>query len=255
MKCPNCKAESSGQFCSSCGTPLGNGKCRHCGARLTVGARFCTQCGQRVSARGGTSSAVAGANMPWIIAGAAIVVAIIAVLLPTVRGTGAGGNATTPGGAPFASGATSPGQPPPLTGTPREQADRLFNRIMQERSAGNEEQARFFVPMAVQAYQAAGPLDADGLYHLSLIHAVGQDFTAARTTAEQILQSVPNHLLALAALAEAATGAGDAATARTAWTRFLENFETEKAAARPEYQDHARILDQYLTDARSATSR
>ncbi|MGH7500697.1 MAG: hypothetical protein ACREL7_02965, partial [Longimicrobiales bacterium] len=152
-------------------------------------------------------------------------------------------------GAPFAS---SGGAPPPLTGTPREQADRLFGRIMQERESGNLEQARFFAPMAIQAYQAAEPLDDDAFYHLSLIHAIAQDYAAARRTADQILARNPNHLLALAARAEAVGAAGDSAAMRDAWQRYLDHLETERTRPLPEYEAHATILDIYAEQARRA---
>jgi hypothetical protein len=244
MKCPNCRTESEGRFCPSCGTPLAGSQCPSCKAPLQAGARFCTQCGKSV--RGG-KTATSASQLPWIIAGAALIVAIAAVLLPGIRGAPA---QPAGGEAPFASGGGN-GSPPPLSGTPREQADRLFNRIMQERSQGNEEQARFFVPMAVQAYQSSQPLDADGLYHLSLIHAVGGDYASAKQVAEQILASSPNHLLGLAALAEATAGLGDNAAARTAWQNFLSNLKSEKAKNLPEYLDHSRILEQYEIDART----
>jgi tetratricopeptide (TPR) repeat protein len=186
--------------------------------------------------------------MPWLIAGAAVIVALFAILLPTIRGDGT--SAAAPMNAPFASG--SGGSPPPLTGTPREQADRLFGRIMQERENGNLEQARFFAPMAIQAYQAAEPLDDDAFYHLSLIHTVAGDYAAARRTADQILSQNPNHLLALAALAEALQGAGDTAGMREAWRRYLDNLETERSKPLTEYQAHAPVLDIYAQQARDA---
>jgi len=249
MKCPNCKADSEGRFCSSCGTPLAGATCTTCRAKLAPGSKFCTQCGESVHARASYS------QLPWIIAGVAIVLAIVVLILPGSRGSG--GTSTT--AAPFASIGSAPSggtaTPPPLTGTPREQADRLFNRIMQERSAGNDEQAKFFVPMATQAYQAAAPLDNDGLYHLSLIQSVGGDFEGARSTANSILQTSPNHLLALAALAEADVGAGDSAGAREAWQRFLDHVTEEKAKDLQEYRDHAPILGQYEEDARKMVGR
>lgn len=218
------------------------GNCSSCGARLTPGAEYCTKCGEAVN-RGGSR-----VSFPWVIAGAAIVIAIAVVVMPYARGR----RVTTadPLAPPVG---TGPGQLAPLSGTPRQQADQLFNRIMQEQSQGNVDQARFFVPMAIQAYQAAGILDADGLYHLSLIQAVGSDYPAARATAERILEAAPTHLLGLAALAQAAEGEGDTATAQDAWRRFLENLATEQAKALTEYTDHAAILPQYEQDARAAT--
>lgn len=242
MKCPNCQTESEGRFCASCGTPLGTAKCPSCGAKASAAARFCARCGHSLRGRAPSTT------WPWIIATAAILVAIGALVLPFARRGSSG-----PVAAPLATGAGSPLDP--LGGTPREQADRLFNRIMQERSQGNEEQAKFFVPMAIQAYDMASPLDADGLYHVSLIHSVGGDYGAGRAVAERILQASPTHLLGLAALAEAALGEGDSAAARGAWSRYLENLDAEKAKALTEYLDHAPILGNYEQDAKRLLGR
>jgi tetratricopeptide (TPR) repeat protein len=157
--------------------------------------------------------------------------------------------------APFAGTTGDAAAVDPLSGTPREQADRLFNRIMTEKSNGNTDQAVFFTPMALQAYQMAEPLDIDGLYHVSLIKAVASDFTGAEETARQILDAVPTHLLGLAALAEAALGAGDTATAKEAYGKFLDNLAAERARQLQEYQDHAAIIATYEQDAHSLLGR
>lgn len=242
MQCPNCKTESDGRFCPSCGGPLRNATCRVCAAPLVEGAAFCTQCGEAVHAR-------QTSNLPWYIAGAALVGLIVVLLLPTLQQGPARGSAPV-AAAPFA-GATTSGSPPPLTGTPREQADRLFNRIMQEREAGNLEQAAFFLPMAISAYQQAAPLDADGLYHLSMLQTASTDFAAGLETARSILEMVPDHLLGLAAAADAASEAGDSAAARQYWQRYVDVFDVEKDKPLQEYLDHARILPEYLNTARA----
>ena len=58
--------------------------------------------------------------------------------------------------------------------------------------------------MAVQAYQSSGELDPDGWYHLSVLQTFGGDPAAGRQSAEQVLKSSPNHILALSAAATAA---------------------------------------------------
>jgi len=250
MKCPNCKTESDGRFCPSCGTPLrAPGNCLSCGAKLAPGARFCTRCGAPASGSASRSSI----SVPWLVAGSAIVLAIVLLLLPVVRDGGS--PPATAAAAPFANGASAGSQPPPLSGSPREQADRLFNRIMQEQSSGNTEQAVFFTPMAMQAYEASEPLDADGLYHLSLIQIVAGDYESAMATANRILAVSATHLLGLAALAEAAAAGGDTARAVDAWNKFLDNLDSERAKPISEYMDHAPILQTYEQTARSMTSR
>lgn len=136
-----------------------------------------------------------------------------------------------------------------LTGTPREQADRLFNRVMTERSGGDTARAKFFLPMAVEAYRLAGELDADGLYHLSLLQALAGDDNGARETAERILKRDPTHLLGLAAAADAARAAGDTATARKHYLQFLSGYESELKTAKIEYKDHGQMLPGLKRDA------
>lgn len=240
MKCTNCHQEATGPFCSNCGAPLEGAACSTCDAALVPGARFCNRCGAPVRPR---PSAV-----PWLIAGAALVALIIVLAWPAVRATGG------PRFDPLAQAptTTAPGSPPPLTGTPAEQADRLFNRVMEERANDNTEQAEFFLPMAIAAHRQAAPLDADRLYHLSLLEASAGDFAASRTSADQILATEPNHLLALGAAAEAAAAAGDSPAAREYYQRFLDAFETESQQDRPEYADHARILPEYRRAAEQA---
>lgn len=172
---------------------------------------------------------------------------IIVLLVPMLRG----GDDGLPAGVPLGE---APGAaPPPLTGTPREQADRLFNRIMAAREQGDLEEARFFAPMGIQAYQAAEPLDADGLYHLATIQVVAGDHAAALATADRILTANPNHLLGLAVAAEASELAGDTATAGAFHRRFLDAYDTEIARGLPEYQGHSSILPEYRAAAERAT--
>jgi len=250
MRCPNCRTESNGRFCPNCGTTLRGAGCPACGAPLEAGARFCTRCGKAVKGGGGSGSTV---PLSWVVAAAAVIVAAVAIIAPRVGG--GGGPAVAPmTTAPFA-GSTADAAGDPLSGTPREQADRLFNRIMTEKSNGNTDQAVFFTPMALQAYEMAEPLDIDGLYHVSLIQAVASDFTGAEATARRILDAMPTHLLGLAALAEAALGAGDTATAKDAYNTFLDNYDTERVKTLQEYQDHAPILETYEQDARALTGR
>jgi len=194
-------------------------------------------------------------NLPWYIGGGALALLVVILLLPMVRGVatdpstgqptdGSPGSQET---APFA--APGSGSPPPLTGTPREQADRLFNRIMQAREAGDSAQMRMFVPMALMAYEQAAPLDDDGLYHLSLVQLAGQQLADARATAERILNGNANHLLALSVAAQAATAAGDSTAARQYYARILAAFPSESTRDLPEYRDHSRVFPEIRAEA------
>jgi hypothetical protein len=253
MKCLNCGAEASGKFCSSCGSAL-EGTCASCGAPLLPGVRFCNKCGRaasRASGRGGriSTNAAAGSNLPWYLLAGALVVIVAQLAFPLLKGDR---SADLPAEAPLMRMGSGAGTPPPLTGTPREQADRLFNRIMTTHDQGDTASARFFATMGIQAYQLAEPLDADGLYHLALIHNVAGDYTTGQAAAERILATNPSHLLGLAAAAEAAQRLGDQTAARNYHQRFVAAYDAERARGLPEYQDHAGILPQHLATARRA---
>jgi tetratricopeptide (TPR) repeat protein len=167
---------------------------------------------------------------------------------PFAQGTGGDqGAAVATGGPPGESGAMSP---PPLTGTPREQADRLFDRIMTERETGDTAKARFFLPMGIAAYEQAGDLEADGLYHLALLQSSAGRTADAVATAKRILASSPDHLLALGAAAEASEEAGDVAAARGYYEHFLKVYPREKTRTTAEYIDHAKVLPRYEEAAR-----
>ncbi|HEX6133961.1 MAG TPA: zinc-ribbon domain-containing protein [Longimicrobiales bacterium] len=245
MKCANCGTESDGRFCPSCGSSLEPGRCPECRANLVPGARFCTQCGAVV--RAGAKDRGGNPNLPWYIAGGVLLLLVVILLVPMLM-DGDAGTAQ----APFApAGAT--GTPPPLTGTPRENADRLFERVMTAHERGDTAEALRFAPMAVQAYDMAAPLDDDGLFHLATIHVVAGNYDAARTTAERILTGSPDHLLGLAVAGEAAELANDAAAARSYYRRFLDAYDSEMARGLPEYQNHARTLPELRQAAERVT--
>src|ERR671923_2465387 len=51
MNCPRCGAavQANARFCSECGNAL-SASCRNCGSALQPGAKFCTECGTPVGA-------------------------------------------------------------------------------------------------------------------------------------------------------------------------------------------------------------
>ena len=142
--------------------------------------------------------------------------------------------------APAAGPIPAAGSPPDLSSmTPREAADRLYDRIMRAASAGDTAEALAFLPMALDAYDLVVPLDADGHYHVSLLHALGADYQMAREAAERALADAPNHLLLLGAAARAASELGDNDRASGYYARFLEAWDSEQARGLEEYSMHA----------------
>lgn len=187
--------------------------------------------------------------LPWYITGAGMVVLIVILLVPVFRaGPAQSGTGTR---APFAGGSmsSSDAAPPPLSGDMRENADRLFNRIMQAIETGDSAQAIQFLPMAVSAYEQAGGLDADGLYHLSLLQSLAGEPAAALTTARQILVENPSHLLGLAAAAEAARLSGQIEEARSYNQKIVEVYPTESKRTLLEYEDHGNVLPAIQAEA------
>ena len=256
MKCPSCGTESSGNFCQSCGASLRvlNTNCAACGEKLQRGARFCTRCGAPAGAAPARGARAHGtpSNLPWYIGGGVLMVLAIILAVPMLRDAAPEAAGPPVQGAPFAGTAPGAGSgtPPPLTGTTREQADQLYNRIMSAWSQNDSAGARRFTPMAIDAYRMSQPLDDDGLYHLAMVHNVAGDHATALTTAEQILAKNANHLLALAAAIEA-TMPTDQAAARAFARRFVAAWETEKDRPLQEYLDHERVLPDYLAMAQN----
>ncbi len=241
-KCPACGESVTGKFCSNCGATLGDLSCSKCGAALKKDDRFCHKCGAPVRASRDSQSPV-----PWIVAGAAVVVLALVVI---VRFTGSAGPPAQ-GAAPAAAGPGGAAGPVDLSSmTPREAADRLFERIMIAHEAGNADQVAFFLPMAIQSYQMLEQKDTDAHYHLGLIHTVGGQADAALAQADSVELGAPNHLFASMLRATAARIKGDSAGVRRAYRTFLDSYEGEIATQKPEYSAHQNAIEAFRTEAR-----
>lgn len=127
------------------------------------------------------------------------------------------------------------------TMTPREAADRLWDRIQRAVEAGDTQEVISFLPMAIGAYEVAKPLDQDGKYHLSTLMMQALDNEGALEVAEAGLAENPDHLMNLAAAADAALALGDSASARTFYQRMMDAWDGEIAANRPEYLAHTNL--------------
>ena len=275
MACSSCGyKEAGGNFCASCGASLGEVSCGQCGAPASPGARFCASCGQPLGAGAATPAPTGPPNAPpplarpavgispglvaWGVAGLALLGIALVVGVPRlISGVT---DAPPPAAAPFAGGQGAvPGNPAAVdlsTMTPREAADRLWDRVVRAAEAGDSVEARTFVPMGIAAYQRAGALDDDGLYHLSVLERIGGDFEGAIATAQQILNTNPNHLLGLHAAGEAALEAGDRDRALAFFQRLVDGFDEEQARALPEYAPdaHGPLLPSILDGAQAVLS-
>ncbi len=250
--CPGCGRAAAGRFCPDCGVAL-DAECRECGNRIPAGGRFCNECGAPASAGAAVARPGRGASvLPWAVAGAAIAALAVVLILPRMGGgDDEPGQGTPPfAQAPAAGPATGPAAGPPgdarsvdlSTMTPREQADRLFNRVMQNLSQGDTAGARTFLPMAIAAYGRVETLDLDGRYHLAVLQLVGADAASARAQADTILRQDARHLFGLFTAAQAEGALGNKAASVDLYERFVAAYDSESKSSRPEYQDHRTAL-------------
>lgn len=227
--------------------------CAECGAELAPSARFCTTCGAEVSEppvdrRAERRRAREGSpRLAWIVAGLTLVALVAVLLFPRLSGDGEGDTE------PFFTGPVAPAGDARSVDigamTPREQADRLFDRVMRELSAGDTAQARAFLPMALDAHGQVEELDADLRYHLAVLHLFSGNPEIALAQSDTILQSDSSHVFGLYGAARAEQDLGDGATAERLYERLLEVYSTEVERDLPEYQMHAPALPAMRAEA------
>jgi hypothetical protein len=255
MRCSSCGAEASGKFCSDCGAPVSGGKsgCSKCGHELKPGEAFCSNCGQPAAPR---AAKPLSAHLPWVLSFVALAAFafLIAWFVQQQSRARIGDDPITGGlpepsaaeGAPGA-GAGAGGMPDLASMSPREAADRLFDRSMREQEAGNEGQASQFANMALQAYGQVPPdqIDLDGLFHVGLLHLLMGDSNTATSIAESILADDESHLLALLLGRRAAVAVGDMAAADAYRERLRTAVDAGliEEAGRPEYQAHRGLIE------------
>ena len=250
MKCPECGSDATGKFCAECGAAIRQAACPSCGETSPAGASFCIFCGTPLRRRRPAAASAGARRVLWasgVFAGVLIIGAGYWALERDEPGD-------TPLPDPAAGLTPGAGTPPDLSSmTPREAADRLYDRIMRAASAGDSAEALAFLPMALDAYDLVVPLDADGHYHVSLLHALGGDYGMAREAADRALADAPNHLLLLGAAARAASELGDDDGANAYFARFLEAWESEQARGLEEYSMHAIPLAEMRQAAETRT--
>ena len=187
--------------------------------------------------------------VPWAALGISVVALVFAVLAWMDRGGGGAAKPTPPPAAPFSppGGALSfPGNPPDLsTMSPREAADRLFNRVMTASENGNTAEMLQFAPMALQAYKNLGTLDNDARYHVALIHLAAGDVKSARAVVDKLLQAAPNHLLGIMMEFKLAEKNGNKDAAARAYKKFLAAYDAERAKNLMEYQEHQTGIEHF----------
>jgi len=145
-----------------------------------------------------------------------------------------------------------PGQAVDLASmTPREAADRLFNRVMMASEQGNTQEALQFAPMALMAYDRVAELDADAHYHIGRISIVAGDVENARKQIGILKQVAPDHLLGLLLEHTVAEQSGDRNAAANAKAAFAAAYDAEMKTGKREYQDHKVSIEKFHSLAAS----
>ena len=244
-----------GRFCAECGAALDGAICAGCRTPLSPGAKFCHRCG---TAAGATPTAVAGSSprapanaLPWAVAALSLlaVVALVAgQRFAAARPSPTAGEVATQTAQPLAeAGARAPDI---SQLSPRERADRLFDRLMRLTSEGKVDSVQFFAPMALSAYQSLGPLDLDLRYDYGRVAEVTGEAAIATAQADSILRDNPTHLLGLVLGARAAAMRGDEAARKAFDRRLLAAEPAERGKQLVEYERHQADILNALADAR-----
>ena len=234
--------------------------CSACGALLHPGSRFCHRCGTPAGPGVSPQAPLAGVAptpatrsiVPWVVAGAALLAVVIMVAAQQGRGTVPTESATTPLG-----GGGTPGAPPGAVRapdisalTPRERADRLYDRVMTMSAQGKADSAAFFASMAVGAYEALAPLDNDLRYDYGRMAEMAGELDLARSQADSILRENPDHLLGLILKARVAQARSDSAGYKRYLDRVARAATTELAKSLEEYTRHRSDIDAAIAAVR-----
>ena len=249
--CPNCAAPTTGRFCSECGAAVAETACAGCRSLLTPGAKFCHRCGTAAGTQPATVAPRTPTTtaLPWAVAAIAMLAVIALVAGQRFAATRAPAPAATE--APFAGGTAEGVRAPDISNlSPRERADRLFDRMMRLSSEGKADSVQFFAPMALSVYQSIGALDADLRYDYGRVAEIAGEATIATAQADSILATDSTHLLGLVLAVRAAQLRGDSTAAATFRRRLLSSEPAESAKRLPEYERHQSDILEALADAR-----
>jgi hypothetical protein len=176
------------------------------------------------------------------------VIALVVILIAQTAGDGASSEAAP---APLVGGAAGAAAPDISRMSPRERADRLFERIMRLATAGKQDSVAFFAPMALTVYESLGPLDADLRYDYGRISEVSGNLDVAASQADSILQKAPRHLLGLILAARVAASRGDSARRNVLDKELLAAQASELAKPLDEYTRHRDEISAAIEAARS----
>lgn len=222
-------------------------ECPSCKAAVPPGAKFCHNCGAP------TGDKAVGKQWNWkaiSLVGVGVIVVVLGLAFMLGEFSAEKKEVWNPPQSGVTGSSAPPGQPVDLSSmTPREAADRLFNRVMAAAERGDTEEAKRFAPMALTAYGLVDRLDADAHYHVGLIYLSFGDFNGARKQIENLNREAPDHLLGLVLSFRVAEKVGDRKGASDARARFAATYDSEIKNGRPEYEAHRITIEKFHTTA------
>lgn len=174
---------------------------------------------------------------------AGIGLAVVAGVALVVWAVGGRGAAPVPV-APVAAGSAAPDI---SNMTPREQFQRLADRVQAAVESGDRSQVNQFLPMVEGAYQnlLPGDRDVDARFHIALLRAQTGNPEGARAEIDTIMTGVPDHLFGHYLRAMVADAENRPADARAARDAFVAAYRTQIASGLPEYDAHRPLLEQF----------
>ena len=211
--------------------------CPKCGKKNTGSAKYCNNCGIQINKVSDTQSPTLKIFLLLLIIMFVSIAGSLGIFIGFSNYSGEG-NVLEKNLIPSQS-LVQNSRPPDLsTMSPREAADRLFNRVMAASERGNADEARRFAPMAVQAYKLIENINLDGLFHLGLMNLVIKNNKDVMAFAKRIKDEVPNHLLALFLEYKVAALMQDASQKNKIGRIFLKSYPEEIKIDREEYVAH-----------------
>lgn len=231
------------KFCHKCGTPAGALARGGAGASASSGLPTPVAAGAGHGPAG--STARTSQQVPWIVAGILAIVAITAVVYAGSRRGEVAAPAMANAGNVGAGGTVAPDI---SNMTPKEQFNRLIDRVTTAAERGDTATVARFWPMTSGAYQnlPAADRDVDAQFHMGWLHLFARQYPEVKALADTIMTAAPNHLFGYYLRASVAQAQGDSAGAREASKAFRGHYDTEMAKKnRPEYAQHRAMLEKF----------
>lgn len=214
-------------------------KCPSCQTLTRRNAKFCHECGNPLNGSPAAKRSVWKTILPvagvFAASGAALAI-VLGTFTPKQNSEAVLPVLPQPGAASSAQ--QNPQAVDLSSMTPRQAADRLFNRVMAAYENQDMAQAVQFAPMALEAYKLVETLDADAEYHVGLINYVLGNMEDVRRQIEILRKDSPDHLLASVLEIKVAKQAGDEKTVAETLAKAAAVYEKEMKRGLPEYVAH-----------------